>query len=223
MFTLQLNNWDETTLGVKWVDRPLFSEGSTVKIQMGYEGAGPLYTTMVGEITGLEAEFTAADPFTLTVRGYDRRHRLLRGHKTRSFVNMKDSDIVRRVAAEAGLRPQVVDTRIRLEYVLQHNQTDLDFIRGRAQRLGYEITVEDRTLHFRPPPLGAPATATLSLGDDLAEFSPRLSTMTQVGRMEVHGWDPKQKRPITAGVGAGGERSTMGGSISGPQAGDRAG
>ena len=222
MFTLQLNNWDETTLGVKWVDRPLFSEGGTVKIQMGWEGAGRLYTTMVGEITGLEAEFAAADPFTLTVRGYDRRHRLLRGHKTRSFVNMKDSDIVRRVASEAGLRPEVTDTTIALEYVLQHNQTDLDFIRGRAQRLGYEITVDDRTLYFRPPPLGASATATLSLGEDLAEFSPRLSTMNQVGRMEVHGWDPKQKRPIIGQASTGQER-TMGGSISGPQAGDRTG
>jgi phage protein D len=121
-----------------------------------------------------------------------------------------------------GLRPEVMDTRTPLEYVLQHNQTDLDFIRGRAQRLGYEITVEDRTLYFRPPRLDASATATLSLGEDLAEFSPRLSTMNQVGRMEVRGWDPKEKRPIIGQARTGGE-STMGGSVSGPKAGDLAG
>jgi phage protein D len=222
MFALQLNNWDDAQRGVKWVDQPLFREGNEVKIQMGYEGAGGLVTVMVGEITGLEPEFSVDEPFTLTVRGYDRRHRLSRGHKTRSFVKMKDSDIARRLASEGGLRPQVVDTKVQLEYVLQHNQTDLEFLHERARRIGYEVVVDDRTLHFRPPPFDKPATVTLSLGDDLAEFSPRLTTMTQVGQLEVHGWDPKQKRAIIGQARAGQERAKMGGTVSGPQAGARA-
>lgn len=220
MFTIQLYDWDADHLRVKWVDHNLFNEGNEVAIQMGYEADVSLATLMSGEITGLEPEFSPEGPPKLTVRGYDRRHRLLRGRKTRSFVQMKDSDIARQIASGAGLRPQVKDTKVKLEYVLQHNQTDLEFLQERARRIGYEVVVEDKTLHFRSPQHDKPATLTLSLDSDIAEFFPRLTTMTQVGQMEVHGWDPKQKQAIVARAGR--ETSKMAGSVTGPQAAQRA-
>ena len=215
MFALQLNSWDENR--VKWVDGPLFSEGASVEIRMGFEGA-TLHLVFAGEITGLEPSFTA-DAFTLTVRGYDRRHRLLRGQKTRSFVQMTDSDIAAAVAAGAGLISQTTSTGAALEYVLQHNQTDLEFLRERARRIGFEVTVEDRTLHFRPPAFESRPVATLSLGEDLAEFSARLSTMTQVGQVEVRAWDRKDRQVIVSQAGS---TPAMGGTITGPAASDRA-
>jgi phage protein D len=221
MFTVTLYAWDETKLSPMWVDDSLFREGNSVEIQMGFEGLS-VTTRMVGEITGLEPEFSVTQAPTLTVRGYDRRHRLLRGYKTRSFTKVKDSEIARQIATEAGLTGRVVDSTVTLDYVLQQNQTDLDFLRERARRIGYEVVAEDTTLHFRPPRTNQAPTAVLSLDDTLIEFSPRLTTMTQVGEVIVRGWDRTQKQAIVAKASAGQETSLMGGNTSGPQAARRA-
>ncbi len=217
MFTLTLHNLHMNGEDVTWSDDTRwFAEGNEVAIQLGYVDA--LNTVMVGEITGLEPEFKADEPHTLIVRGHDRRHRLVRGHKTRSFVQIKDSDIARQVAGDAGLRAEVVDTQVTLDYVLQHNQTDLAFLQERAQRIGYEVVVEDKTLFFRPHQHSDAEVLTLRFRDDIIEFMPRLSTLTQVEAIEIRSWDPLQKEIIVGQAGFSEVDSTMGGTISGPQA-----
>ena len=220
MFTLRLINWDMSRLQVTWVDDRRFAEGGEVEIQMGY--VDRLEALIVGEITGLEPEFCAGEVPTLTVRGYDRRHRLLRGRRTRSFTQMKDSDIARRVAAELQLTAEVEDTRVTLDYVLQHNQTDMEFLRDRAQRIGYEVIVDDKRLRFRPRRFTAGATLTLARDEDLLEFYPRLSTLGQVPRVAVRGWDPKEKTALVAEAGPGDVAGTMDGTTVGPAAAGRA-
>jgi phage protein D len=101
MFTLQLQSWDMQRQRVTWADDPIFDVGAAVQIRMGY--VDHLETLLEGEITGLELEYDAREVLILTVRGYDRRHRLLRGQKTRSFTKMTDSDIARKIAQEQGL------------------------------------------------------------------------------------------------------------------------
>jgi phage protein D len=221
MFTLQLYNWDMNQLKVTWVDEPLFAEGNEVRIRMGYLD-GELAELMVGEITGLEPEFTSEAPFTLIVRGYDRRHRLLRGRRTRSFVDMKDSDIARQIAGGAGLSAKVQDSKVKLDYVLQHNQTDLGFLQERAQRIGYEVLVQDKTLHFRPQRSDQKQALSLFLDEDIVEFYPRSTTLTQVAQVAVRGWNSKEKKAIVGQARAGQEATRMGGSTSGPQAAKRA-
>jgi uncharacterized protein len=212
MFTLEFMNWDLVKGEVTWVDHALFSVGNEVEIQMSY--AGEPVTVMVGEITGLEPEFALDDVPTFMVRGYDRRHRLMRGRKTRSFTTMKDSAIASQIAGAAGLIAQVEDTKVTLEYVMQHNQTDLEFLQSRAQRIGYEVFVEHKKLHFHSPKSSQARVLTLRYQDSLLSFSPRLSTMEQVGQIEVQGWDSKQKKAIVGKASAGQESSKMAGETS---------
>ena len=58
----------------------------------------------------------------------------------------------------------------------------------------------------------------LAPDQDLLEFMPRLATLTQVGRVIVTGWDPKQKAVIMGRADIGAEVTTMGGNTSGPSA-----
>ena len=215
MFTLQLANWNLVKNQITWSDSELFDIGNLVEIQMGY--GNNITTLIVAEITGLEPEFSQRATPTLGVRGHDLRHRLLRGCNTRSFTQMKDSDIFRKIAGDRGISCQTKDTRIKLEYVLQANQTDLEFLQQRARRIGYEVAVEGKTLHFRSHQNHTQKVLTLNRSDDLIEFSPRLSTMSQVGQVEVHLWDVKQKKALVGKAGAGDETTTMKGSTSGPQ------
>jgi len=81
MFTIELYNWDAGTRRVTWSDSALFGVGNEVEIWLGY--VGNLKRVMVGEIISLEPAFHADGVPSLTVRGYDHRHRLLRGRHTR--------------------------------------------------------------------------------------------------------------------------------------------
>lgn len=216
MFTLHMINWDMVHLNVTWSDEELFAEGNEVELQMGYVDL--LEQLIVGEITGLEPEFCADDVPTLTVRGYDRGHRLLRGRKTRSFSQMKDSEIAGQVANDLGLTPQVEDSGVILEYVLQHNQTDMEFLQDRAWRIGYEVIVADKTLYFHPHQITTAEVLTLARDEDLLEFYPRLTTMAQAGQVTVRGWNPIEKEKVVGHAGAGDETTTMSGATSGPAA-----
>jgi uncharacterized protein len=209
MFTLELHNWDDTKLQVSWSDSALFAVGNEVEIWLGY--VDDLHKVMLAEITSLEPTFAAGQPPVLTVRGYDHRHRLARGRKTRTFVQMKDSAIAGQIARDAGLRAQVEDTKVTLGYVIQSNQSDWDFLRRRASLIGYEVFVREKVLYFRPPQTSAQPADKLALGDDITEFGPRLSSLGQATEVTVRAWDVKQKKAVVAtgrpAPGPGGSRS----------------
>jgi uncharacterized protein len=196
MFTIELNNWDPDTLQFSWSDSRLFAVGGDVQISLGY--MDEVHPVMSGEIVSLEPTFSSDRAPALTVRGYDHRHRLGRGRKTRSFSKMKDSAIAQQVATGAGLIAKVTDTKVALEHVSQANQSDLEFLRTRARLIGYEVFVRDKTLFFRPPQHTARPAHQLQVGSDLAEFAPRLSTLGQVGSTSARGWDVKKKQAVVS-------------------------
>ena len=214
MFALTLLGWDSVEMKVKWIDSDLFREGNPVEIEMGYRDR--TQRLFSGEITGLEPAFAQSQAPTLTVRGYDRRHRLMRERKTRSFTNLKDSDIASQLAGGAGLNPEVEDSKVVLPYVLQHNQTDLEFLLTRTRRIDYEVIAQERSLLFRPRRIKQDAELTLRREIELLEFFPRMTTMGQVQVFTVRGWNPKDKKEIVARAAAGDESSLMAGTVSGP-------
>lgn len=218
MFAVTLAGWDTASMQPKWIDDPLFDLGRPLEIALGYRDR--TQTLLSGEITGLEPDFVPARPPALTVRGYDRRHRLMRSRRTRTFTHCKDSDIARRIAGEANLNPRVDDSGVQLPYVLQHNQTDLEFLAGRAQRIDFELTVQGTDLLFRRRAFDREPALTLYREVELLEFHARLSTLGQVPALEVRGWDPAQKKEIVARA-AGGPQA-MGGGTLGPVATRRA-
>jgi phage protein D len=214
MFAVELSGSDDENTPLPWVDDTLFAIGNTVEVKMGYYNH--LDRLIIGEVVGLEPTFANDRLPNLTVRGYDRRHRLQRGRKTRTFVQQKDSDIATRIAGDAGLKAQAQDSQVVHDYVLQANQTDMDFLLERARRIQYEVVVDDKTLVFRPVANTASETVTLTLNADLLEFNPRLSSVRQVGEVRVRGWSPKDKKGITATASTADVNSTMGGAQSGP-------
>ena len=192
MFAITLKTRDLLSGEYTWVDDSLFAVGNTIEIRMG-DGI-QIDTLMVGEITGLEPEYEQNQVPTLVVRGYDLRHRLMRGQKTRSFTKMKDSAIASQIASDLRLGSQVKPTQVELDYVLQHNQTDLEFLQSRAKRIGYEVSIKRKVLYFQPHDNTTSKVLTLTYGKNLLSFSPRLSAMNQNNAVEVRGWDVKQKK-----------------------------
>jgi len=148
-----------------------------------------------GEITALEPEFGKGMIAELTVRGYDRSHRLYRERKSKTYVNIKDSDLAEQIASTAKLKAEVDATPTIYDHLYQHNQSDLSFLRQRAWRIGYECFVIDEKLYFRKPPTEE-AQLTITWGVDLLTFRPRVALSEQVEEVWVQGWDVQKKEAI---------------------------
>jgi phage protein D len=167
-----------------------------------------------GEITSLEAAYESAGGAHCIIRGYDSSHRLHRGRTTQSYVNVKDSDIARRVAQRAGLRPGKIDnTSGTFDHVTQANSSDWEFLQSRAKPIGYEVAIVAGKLNFSKPAASSQAPGSgdyrstdplqLVFGRDLLEFRPRLSSAEQVSTVKVRGWDPKTKQAVIGSANAG--------------------
>jgi phage protein D len=96
--------------------------------------------------------------------------------------------------------------------VLQNNLSDVDFLLERARRIGFEVVVRDKTLHFRKKSNNKDKLVSLDFGMTLTSFFPRLNTLGQVSDVVVQGWNPKTKEAISGKAQPGDENSKMGGS-----------
>ena len=219
MFSLLMNAGELDVDSYKWIDSELFRPGSEVKIRMGYSGS--LETMIVGEITSLAPEYPEPGAIAFKIQGYDKLYRLGCGRKTRSFRNMKDSEIAVQIAQDWKLTPEVDATDITHEYVLQDNKTDREFLSRRARRIRYEISSENKSLYFQKPKEDKKNTITLTYGDNLIDFYPRLSTIRQTGKVVVRGWSPQEKKEILGEAGIGDETSKMGGKETGGESAGR--
>jgi len=198
LFTLELGTSDNLDAEAPWLDDDkLFAIGDEITIQLGYSDSA-LQPVISGEVTAVEMEYAADGLPRMTVRGYDRRHRLQRGRQVRTFVKKKDSEIAQQIATERGFSPRVVDSKTTHEYIVQANQTELAFLQERARRIHYEVVVEDKVLHFRPVAYDSAPVLRLSIHDDLLEFRAHLSSAGQVSQVKTSGWSVKDKKAIVA-------------------------
>jgi phage protein D len=150
-----------------------------------------------GEITAMEVHFNEKSEAHMIVRGYDIAHRLHRGRYNRSFLNKTDSDIVRQISTEVGIKHGKIDASGEAhEYVCQANQTNMEFLRERAARIGFELFIKDDKINFRKPE--SPDSIPLKWLVDISKFSTRVTSAEQVSSVEVRSWDYTKKRLITS-------------------------
>jgi uncharacterized protein involved in type VI secretion and phage assembly len=208
MFTLVLRNDYQSGSNEKpWKHKDLLQIGKPVTVgfissttrasDFDEENKGDL---VKGEITAIDVHFTEKTQAPIIIRGYDFSHRLHRGLYSRSFQNMTDTDIVKKLAKEAGIDvtgKTVEESGIPHDYLFQENQSNMDFLRERAVRIGFELFVQDGKLHFHKPKAGAQELSLRWLVD-LRSFHVRMTSTEQVKEVEVRGWDYAQKRSIVA-------------------------
>jgi uncharacterized protein involved in type VI secretion and phage assembly len=200
MFTIRLHDAQ-----LEWVDNPLCEIGNPVQISVvvDEEDANEFslkgsHSLIEGEITAIEPDFAANGKTRLLIRGYDKMHRLQRGRKTQTFLQVTDSVLVKRVAQECGLTPGKIDaTSKTYDYVIQYNQTDMDFLMSRAERIGYQIFFYDGKINFvKGDRFPSEEGVKLTYLNNLTSFQPRWIANGQVDKFTAKGWDSIHKRPI---------------------------
>lgn len=180
--------------GMELLDNGPFDLTKEIEIKAAKED-GQKISLIKAEITALEPDFAEGMICELTVRGYDKSHRLFREMVSKSYLNKKDSDLANDIAQQANLSAEVETTQAVYDLIYQHNQSNLAFLMQRAWRIGFECFVADGKLYFRKPPTNE-SGLTITWGNDLLSFRPRITLAEQVDEVIVKGWDPEKQEPI---------------------------
>jgi hypothetical protein len=197
----------------------------------------------IGEITGIEPMFAATGEtrgHTL-IHGYNGLHSLSRGKRSIAYSRLPDkitdqqilddikkrySGIITSVDYGDGKKPPSIEYK----HVYQHNQTDLEFIRHRASRIGYYVLVQDKTLLFQE------RTATVSSINlvlnqkrtvdgassggqtviAMNSFVPQLSTANQFSLVRVRSFKPAERVEIVRTYPKGSDQALYGSGDTGP-------
>jgi phage protein D len=178
-----------------------FNIGMSLEIKVGE----PPVSVYKGEITGIEGLYRGKKTTTLTIRGMNKMHRLLRKRKSITFTEKTDQAILKDVVKDGELELKWEHkTSITYKHVYQHNQTDLEFLRTRAARLGCHVWCVGADIFVKEPDFTKKSGLKLSVDDDdtLKAFTPRINSSSVVKKVTVRGWNPETKELITGDASA---------------------
>src|SRR5438309_1108272 len=133
------HNWGPANgaVGFTYFDRRVLDFGRAFSVEFGAPGSsGPVFA---GRITAIEGRYPAAQMPEVLVLAEDRLQDLRMERRTRSFENLTDADIFRRIASAQGLQAQIDVDGPTYRVIVQLNQSDLAFIRERATAIDAEL------------------------------------------------------------------------------------
>jgi phage protein D len=174
--------------------------GGAVEIKVGSNAGTSIFK---GEIVGLEPIYKGGEKAKILIRAMNKFHQLLRKRKSITFTDKTDEQILKQVAGDAGLALEWKhDKSIQYKHVYQHNQTDMEFLRTRAARMGCHVWCVDTKLYVKQPELQGGEIKTLKVDGEAADaelrmFAPRLNSSAVVKKVTVKGWNPETKELIS--------------------------
>jgi len=209
-------------------DAQLFVPGTSVSISMGY--VDDMHDMMEGEITQVSPSFPETGMPTVAIEGHSRMHRLRGENKTRTFQKTTPKQIAEQIGQDAGLEVQADDVNLQQDYVIQPNQSDLEFLKTLAKSVHCEVLVQKKTLIFRkskeadtksftliwygPQESFAPAPDTMPL----KSFAPQMNALAPATNVQYRGYDMKSKKAFVSNANSANQSSLMGGNQTAAQA-----
>jgi phage protein D len=236
-FSLTVNNWEAVSREFKYVGSEtaeslkknplhrLFEPcRHEVEVHLGY--SGDLKLMLKGNVTTMEPNFPSSGASTLEVRGLNILHKLRTKQFSYAWTKKKESQIAKsfetlpdpdnrgkkRFPLPVEINDNAMNTEEPIEYVAQNNQYDIEFLLGRARRIGYVIFIKEeerkgkkvikpRRLYFGPSDANHPGlrvvTFELKWGLSLIDFKPTLTTANQIKSVTVNGWNRCTRKPIS--------------------------
>jgi len=183
-----------------------------------------------GQLVGIEPSFKGGGKTTVLLRGMNKLHLLSRKRKSVTFTEKKEKDILSQVLGDSGLsidwQHEKADP-IQYKHVYQHNQSDLEFLRTRAARIGAHVWCVDSKVSVKFPDLQKDSGVKLAVNTagsgviGLKHFAPRLSSAPVVKKVTVKGWNPETKELISATATSSG--SKLGSKVASSASGDHGG
>ena len=180
-----------------------FDIGKDISIAIGFD---KYIDVFIGEVTRVDYIFSRKKTTTVQLICYDKLSKLGKMVHSRPFVKMKDSDIAKKMASEAGLQSSVDVTDKKHDYIFQNNESNLSFLRRRANRLGYELAIEDKKMIFKKARFkDKKPSVDLSMYETMIEFKAKIDAADIPEEVIVSSWDYVKKEGVEEIVKAGDE------------------
>jgi phage baseplate assembly protein gpV len=112
---------------------------------------------------------------------------------------MTPGDLARQLAAEAGLTCEIEQDGALFEYLIQHRQSDLDFLTDVAERSGLYLTIREHTLYLLTL-AGQGDAVDLTLGNELHQAQVELNADAACTEVSALGWNAARVEVFEGGV-----------------------
>lgn len=168
----------------------IFDVDNQLTLALGY-APDPPEEVFLGEITGVGASFPGGGMPTLTITAHDFLQRTTRGSISRGFGPLPDAAIIAILSLENGLLPLIDPYMIPLDTLntignflfgtstKQSDQSDFQLLSQIAGKYDMDLYVDHHTLYLTRFIKEYSPRMTLTYGQSLIDFSPRLSTVGQ--------------------------------------------
>jgi uncharacterized protein involved in type VI secretion and phage assembly len=151
-----------------------------------------------GKSVRIEGDFNPNTQGPIKIIGYDNLYALTEGIHNRTYLNQSHSDIVKKIAKEVGLTftgDTIDEDSLRSEYVLQADETNMQFLRKLAAMNAFELFVQcdddgEPLLHFHKP--REISRLELTWGENIRNIKPYYVKLP-VDKVQVSYWDVNNK------------------------------
>ncbi len=174
--------------------------GARLEVRLG-AAREPLFS---GEVTAVELSHGPARAFGLRLRAYDPLHRLRKRQPVRAHVEITVEELASELASEVGLSVRCGASVPLWRHLVQHRESDLEFLAELAGRAGLYLTLRGDVLHLGSLE-GVDDGPALLLGENLLEAQLELNADAACRSVSAAGWNVRDVDVLAAR--AGGARS----------------
>jgi hypothetical protein len=208
---LRFGNWGpkNNSIGFLYFDRKKLDFGKAMQVKLEND------LLFDGRVSAIEAHFGEGCSPELAILLEDRLQDLRMTRRTRTFNNVSDADVIRRVAGDYSLQATVDLTGPTHKTLAQVNQSDLTFIRERARAVNGEIWIDGQSLYAKKRTSRTGAPMKLKYGAELREFCALADLAHQRTAVTVGGWDVSGKQAISEKADEAAIRNELGSDSSG--------
>jgi uncharacterized protein len=185
----KFGNWGSknSTTDFLYFDRRVLDFGKDFEVKLGAD------SIFKGKIMGLEGNFPEGQSPEISVLAEDRFQDLRMTRRTRTFTDVSDADVIRQIATDHGLTPEVDIPGPTYKVLAQVNQSDLAFIRDRARSIDAEVWMTGNTLHAKSHTGRNGDKLKMTYGNQLREFNVLADLAMQRTSVAVNGWNISTK------------------------------
>jgi phage protein D len=182
-----------------YLDGAILDFGKTFDVSLGPPGGAR--TVFEGVISGIEANFDAGAESGVTVFAEDALMKLRLTRRMKTYEQLSDAGIAETIAKEHSLKVEADADGPTYDVVQQWNQSDLAFLRERAQGIQAEVWLLNDTLHFKSRARRSGTEITLVQGGQLLAATLRADLAHQRTKVKVSGYDAKERDAIEEEAG----------------------
>ncbi|MEP3331186.1 contractile injection system protein, VgrG/Pvc8 family [Sedimentitalea sp.] len=194
-------NWGSGGRGVDFLyfERDVLDFGKSMLVSMG--GGDADAQVFAGRISGLEGRYPKSRPPEILVLAEDRFQDLRQTRRTRVFEDASSEDVIRSIASDHGLIPDLDLDGPTLPALAQINQSDFAFLQAIARGIDAEVWMRGDTLFAHRRSSRDEGEITLTYGRGLQELSLRADLAHQCSKLVIGGWDVGGKEAVASEIG----------------------